>query len=97
MLIKQKADKEEDHAAEMNEIIVEEKASASVVVQETKIKLVEDLENVGSCDTVGQREALFKLTGNPMKASQDLVLQPEEGEMKEKSETILGGGNKYVL
>lgn len=48
LLSKEKAENEKVHDAEMAEVIVEVKANASMVVWEAKIKLDEDVANVGS-------------------------------------------------
>ena len=41
--------------------------------------LVEDLENAGSCDVDGWREALAKLIGKPVAVNQDHVLLLTDG------------------
>lgn len=48
LLSKEKAKKEEEHAAKMDDVIVDVKASATVAVREAKVKLAEDVENAGS-------------------------------------------------
>ena len=54
----EKAEKEEEHAVEMEEVIAEAKSNAAMAVWETKIKLVEDVANLGSWDLAGWHEAL---------------------------------------
>lgn len=45
---KEKAEKKEQYATYMEEVIEEVKSSAASVIWETKIKLVEDMANIGS-------------------------------------------------
>lgn len=68
-MIKEKAEKEEEHEEEMVEVIAEVKASADLAVWEAKIKLDEDVANVGSWNPAGQRAALAKLKGEPANTS----------------------------
>ena len=71
LMIKEKDDKEEEHAVEMEEVIVEAKSSATMAVCESKIKLFEDVANAGSRNLVGWHGALAKLTGKPVRTNQD--------------------------
>lgn len=63
----------------MDEVIVEAKVNAAIAIYEVKIKLLEDLENTGSQNVSGWEEALGKLIGQTVSASQHLALQPKEG------------------
>lgn len=63
LLSKEKAEKEEEHAAEIPEVITEVKGSAVVAIFEANIKLVMDVANTGSWNVVGWYEVLDKLTG----------------------------------
>lgn len=48
ILSKEKANNEEEHAAEIDEVIAEVKRSVVVVVWEAKVKLAEDVASAGS-------------------------------------------------
>lgn len=85
LMIKEKDDKEEEHAVEMEEVIVEAKSSATMAVCESKIKLFEDVANAGSWDLVGWRKALAKLTGKLVNISQDPEGQPSKVDGVEKT------------
>ena len=76
LLSKEKDEKEEEHVAEMEEVIAKVKSSATIVVWETKIRLAEDVSNAGSWDLTGWREPLAKLTSKLMNTSQDPKEQP---------------------
>lgn len=71
LLSKEKDEKEEEHDVEMEEVIAKVKSNVVMVVWETKIKLDEDVVNVGSLDLVGWREALDKLNAKLVNTSQD--------------------------
>lgn len=73
-------------------MIVEVRINCVVVVQEAKIKLAEDLENVGSQNVAGWHEALSKLTGEHAGANHDRALQPQGG--GGKTEVAPGGGEQ---
>ena len=77
-LTKEKSGKEEEHVVDMDEVIVEVKASAAITIWEAKIKLAEDFENVGSCNVTGWFEALAKLTNKPVGTNYNPALQPIE-------------------
>lgn len=68
---KEKDAKDAEHAVDMHEVIIDVKASANVVVWETKIKLDEDEANVGSWNLPGWCEALVSLTCKPLNINQD--------------------------
>ena len=53
LLIKEKAEKEEEHITGMKEVITEAKASAVVAVWEAKMKLAKDMDNAGSWNLAG--------------------------------------------
>lgn len=53
LLRKQQAEKEEKHIHKVEEVNADAKASAAVAVWEAKIKLADDLENLGSWNVVG--------------------------------------------
>lgn len=91
-MTKEKSGKEEEHVVDMDEVIVEVKASAAITIWEAKIKLAEDFENVGSWNVARWRETLGKLNGEPLGASQNPVLHPKEG--GEKTEVAPGGGDQ---
>lgn len=81
-LTKEKTEKEEEHVAEIGEVIMEVKASAIVAIWEAKIKVAEDLKNAGSWNVAGGHKALSKLTGKNIDSSQDPALQPNQGGQK---------------
>lgn len=54
-------------------MITEVKGSTVVVFWEAKIKLTEDVSNMGSWNVAGWREVLAKLNGKPVNTIQDLV------------------------
>lgn len=58
LLRKEKVEKEEEHDEEMAEVIAEVKASVVMVVWDAKIKLDEDVVNIGSWNLVGWRATL---------------------------------------
>ena len=68
---KEKAEKEEEHIAEMEEVIAEAKVNAVVAVWEAKIKLAKYVANAGSQNLVWWWAALSQLTGEPMNTIQD--------------------------
>ena len=68
---KQKAEKEEEHSTELEEVVAKAKASVMVAILEAKIMLAEDLEHSGSWNVVAWCEALAKLTGNPVTTVED--------------------------
>lgn len=47
LLSKEKAEKEEEHEAEIAEVIAEVKSNFSLAIIEDMIKLVEDMSNIG--------------------------------------------------
>lgn len=49
----------------MDDMIVQVKMSVVVAVWEAKIKLVEDLQNLGSWNVIGWHEAMSKFTDEP--------------------------------
>ena len=69
---KEKDEKEEDHLLEMERVIFNVKFNVAVAIRKAKIRLAEDLENAGSWDVDGWREAIVKLTGKPTTANQYL-------------------------
>lgn len=69
LLSKEKAQKEEEHEAEMTKVIVEVKAIAILVVWEAHIKLVEYVANARSWNLAGQQAGLAKLKGEPINTS----------------------------
>lgn len=79
LLRKQKVEKEDEHYADLEEVIADAKTSVVMAILEAMIKLAEDLENGGSWDVDDWREALGKLIGNPATANQDPVLLLTEG------------------
>lgn len=68
---KEKAKKEEEHDAEITKVITKVKASAVMAVWEVKIKLVEDVANVGSWNMAGWRTTLAELKGDFFMTSED--------------------------
>ena len=95
-LYKETAEREEEHEAEMDEVTTEVKASVAMAVWDAKIKLSGDLWNTGSWNVAGWREALTKLTGKPVKASQDPVPQSKEGGEKDKTKVAPGDGGQVA-
>lgn len=65
LLSKEKAKKEEERAANIEDVITEVKTSVVIAIWEANIKHVEDVANAGSWNLVGWCEALAKLTGKP--------------------------------
>ena len=82
LVSKEKAEREEEHVHEMEEVISDAKISVVVAVWEAKIHLAEGLENVGSSNVDSWREALAKLSGKPATANQDPVLRLSKEEEK---------------
>lgn len=68
-------------------MIGEVRMSANVAVQEAKIKLAEDIENVRSWNIAGWREALRKLTGKHDSTNQD----PKKQQQKVGEEEMVTG------
>lgn len=94
ILSKEKANNEEEHAAEIDEVIAEVKRSVVVVVWEAKVKLAEDVASAGSQNLVVWHEALAKLTGKPVNTSHD----PEGKQQKAgKEEKALGNDNQSTV
>lgn len=58
LLGKEKAEKEEEHVTETDEVITEAKPSAVVAIWEAKIKLAEDVTNTGSWNLAGWQASL---------------------------------------
>ena len=71
---KLKAENEEDHSTELEEVISDAKASAAVSILKAKIKLAEDLEHSRSWNVVGWSKALAKLIGKPVTTTEDHVV-----------------------
>lgn len=94
MLRKEKAEKEEDHVVEMEEVITEVKSSAAIIVWESKIRLAEDVTNARSWDLTGWREALAKLIGKLVNTSQDPEGQPSK---VDKVEKFTGDDNQWIV
>lgn len=86
-LVKEKAEREEEHVAEIKEVITEARSSAAEVVCVEKVKLAEDVQNARSWDVVGWREALANLIGRSINDCQDPGGEKrEEEEEKKKKE-----------
>lgn len=73
LLSKEKDEKEDEHVAEIAEVIVEVKGSVAMAIWEAKNKLAEDVANAGSWNVADWHEALAKLTGEPVNIVQDHV------------------------
>lgn len=68
----------------MKEVIAKANSNAVVTVQEAKIKLAEDVANIGSWDLTGWHTILAQLTGESAKTGQDPERQrPKVGEEEE--------------
>lgn len=80
LLIMEKAEKEEEHVLEIDEVITDTKASIVVAIWEAKIKLAEDLDNLGSWNIAGWCEALDKIIGKPATTTKDLRSYPTKEE-----------------
>lgn len=61
------------------------------------MKLAKDVANAGSQDVVGWREALAKLTGEPVKTNQDLAGQLDVGGEKKEEKKVPGDGNQVAV
>lgn len=84
LMRKEKDKKEEQHVAEIAEVIVEMKGSTIVVFWEAKIKLAEDVANARSWNGADWHEALAKLTSESVNTSRDPVGQLKvRGEVEE--------------
>lgn len=68
---KEKAKKEEEHVAKMDEVITKFKASTFMVVWEAKIKLVVDVANIGTWNLARWHATLAELKGKPVKTSRE--------------------------
>lgn len=79
-LVKEKAEKEEEHVAEIVEVINEVKSSTIEAVWEAKIKMAYDVENAGSWNVAGWHEALAKLTGGPLKEEEKKIEKTQAGD-----------------
>lgn len=97
LLSKEKVEKEEEHAAEVAEVIFEVRGSVVVAVWDAKIKIAEDVANVGSWNVDGWCEALAKQTGEHVNTSQDHVKQKKVGGQKEEARKVPGGDNKTMV
>ena len=84
LLSNHKVEKEEEHLADLEEVIVDAKTSAAIAILQAKINLAEDLENASSWDVEGRREVLAKLIDKSIVANQDPMLM------------FTGGGEKKV-
>lgn len=72
LLSKEKATKDvEEHTAKIYEVTAKVKARVFMALWEEKIKLKEDMVNVGSWNLAGWHEALAKLNVNIVNISQD--------------------------
>lgn len=87
---KEKSEKVEEHVVGIEEVIVEVKINVIMAILEAKIKLVEEVENVGSWNVVGWSKALAKLIGKPVNSIQDRVEKKKrkEEEKKKKKEEM---------
>lgn len=68
---KEKVEKEEQHAVEMDEEIAKVKTSDVAVVWKGMIKLAEEMANAGSWNLSRWHATLAKLTGEPVNTIKD--------------------------
>lgn len=97
LLSKEKVEKGEEHATEMQEVIVEVRSSVVVAVWEAKINVAEDVANVGSWNVASQLETLAKLTSELVNTGQDPVKQLQVRGDEEGAEKVLGVDDQFVV
>lgn len=97
LLSKEKVEKQEKNDAEMAEVIVKVKGSVVMAVWEAKIKLAEDVANIGYRNVVRWHEALAKLNGEPVNTSQVPTGKLKVGGEEEEVEKVPSDGNQVVV